>query len=616
LVKGIVGDTKMNTPALSSPLAQLADAPHPKEARGRKVLVADDSPITYELLKLLLTQRGHHVDVVTDGMQALKALRRGNYDVALIDSHLPKVDGLRVAATLRRESGDRRLPRLIAVTTDVKGLLSHGEDCANFDRVMSKPLDIYQVGQVVEEEELPAAGVTQPTDEAPAAATGEIRSISPRLRPAAISPFEQLGYNFLSWPGDFDSGRLSARAMQASLGDSAFDGILLRVPLSLTDLVSLWTAKALYPLPLIDLTGTLEDIADVDGSKLNAGDADHLARVIHDFHDRRDHLHKDVLFSGDLGEQMIGRMFVSRRGLTPKYDPNSRSLISYDVALTPAVVAREAEVLCNEGLLKRHFYDRFHVCPTCDSVRLHVREECSHCRSANLREEQYLHHFRCAFQGRETDFRQGDLLICPKCRYELTHFGYDYDRPGSMVVCGDCGKAASEPIVGFVCLDCGSHVDSDAAPTRDVFAYQLTEDGVAFAEHGRSLFGTARQALRFADLPLELVIALNAAAKKYNEEKVPFALVSIFYVNERLVVADHGARAFVNGRALFVENLRGALGQSALVVKGRTHDFALLPGFNVEEARAAFETAKLKAEKPGRHDLGVQCQLFGPEDFS
>ena len=41
---------------------------------GLKVLVAEDSSITSDLLKLLLSQRGHQVDIVTDGLQALAVL--------------------------------------------------------------------------------------------------------------------------------------------------------------------------------------------------------------------------------------------------------------------------------------------------------------------------------------------------------------------------------------------------------------------------------------------------------------------------------------------------------------------------------------------------------------
>jgi CheY-like chemotaxis protein len=43
--------------------------PKPHDIRALKVLVAEDSSITSDLLKLLLGQRGHHVDIVTDGLQ-------------------------------------------------------------------------------------------------------------------------------------------------------------------------------------------------------------------------------------------------------------------------------------------------------------------------------------------------------------------------------------------------------------------------------------------------------------------------------------------------------------------------------------------------------------------
>ena len=45
--------------------------PKSHDIRGLKVLVAEDSSITSDLLKLLLDQRGHQVDIVTDGLQAL-----------------------------------------------------------------------------------------------------------------------------------------------------------------------------------------------------------------------------------------------------------------------------------------------------------------------------------------------------------------------------------------------------------------------------------------------------------------------------------------------------------------------------------------------------------------
>jgi hypothetical protein len=404
--------------------------------------------------------------------------------------------------------------------------------------------------------------------------------------------------------------------MQATLGDPRFDGILIREPASADELMTIWRRKALYVLPVIDLTGTLGAKADLDGSKLDALDADRIARLFRRFQDQRARLHRDLLFSDNLGDELLGRVFVSELPLTATLDPGSKTSVSYNTTLSAPVVAREADALCEQGLFKREFFDRFHVCPRCESARMHVREECSKCRSPDLVEEPYLHHFKCAYQGPESEFRRGDDLICPKCRRELSHFGFDYDRPGTMIVCKACGHAASEPAVGFVCLDCGAHVDSESCTTRDVYSYRITDQGVGFAEYGRTFLGRANDALRFADLPIELIVALNAAAKQYNEEKIPFTLVNIAYEKEREITAEHGARAFAQARDLFIENMRAALHKTDMVVKGPAYDFALLRDIAPEQARGEFDKLRDAAQATVRYDLGVKFQAFGAEDFS
>jgi hypothetical protein len=122
--------------------------------------------------------------------------------------------------------------------------------------------------------------------------------------------------------------------------------------------------------------------------------------------------------------------------------------------------------------------------------------------------------------------------------------------------------------------------------------------------------------LRFADLPLELVVALNAAAKRYNEDKTPFALVNILYGKESEVVAEFGARRFAQARDLFIENLRNALPKPNTVVKGQAHDFVLLEAIGPEQAQVDFDHLKERASRTLSVDLGAMFQAFGPEDFS
>ncbi len=185
-------------------------------------------------------------------MSALEALREKQYDVALLDYHLPKMDGLQVAAAIKAEAGAHRLPRLIAITADPEGLLSAEAGCEKFDYILPKPLDINQVGKVVEEQ----ADIADREAAAEASAQDEI----PR-RSVAVAPLpsilDGMGQKLLAWPDDLDESRFTSRAMQATLGDVRFDALVIKAPLSSHDLETIWQRKALFALPVIDLTGTL-----------------------------------------------------------------------------------------------------------------------------------------------------------------------------------------------------------------------------------------------------------------------------------------------------------------------------------------------------------------------
>lgn len=115
------------------------------------VLLAEDSHVTQDLLTFLLTKWGHRVDVADDGEQALKALQSRSYDIALMDFHLPKMDGLRVVAKFRSMAGGTaKLPHFIGITADIEGLLAHPDNCESFDLVIAKPIDIVHLRGVVE----------------------------------------------------------------------------------------------------------------------------------------------------------------------------------------------------------------------------------------------------------------------------------------------------------------------------------------------------------------------------------------------------------------------------------------------------------------------------------
>ncbi len=592
----------------------------PFPAVPRRILVAEDSPVTQDLLKLILSQRGHTVDIADDGEQALSALGQYSYDVALIDFRLPKLDGLQVAQRYRSERNGEPRARLIAITADVEGLLSHQENCENFDQIIPKPLDIYEVCNVIERTASDGTGADAHEDDMPPDVSGADQAARGNgMAPTTArqsDPTWALGLELLRWPEDFAAHRIATSAIPGFRDLDLVDAILVRGPVRVSDLATIWERKPLHLFPVIDLTGRLGPCADYDASRGRHGDGEAVRALIQAFHQRRSQLHRDLITTSERGEKLLSRLFVQDSGLQAAYNANELSLVSYNIALPSEDAIGEAETLCRSGFLSKEFFDRFHVCYRCSSSRLHIREECPACRSSQLREESYVHHFKCGNQGIETDFRQGSKLICPKCRQELSHFSVDYDKPGSALVCGRCGHAGSEPAVGLVCMDCTAHSDGDTAGSRDIHHYALTPEGLGLLRMGQALRGPGQRSMRFSDLPLEFVVALNAAAKLYNADKTPFAVVNFSYANEREIIREAGLRQFAQARDQFLENLRNGFGDQASIVRGHSYDFGLLHGRMPADSDAFVQERTTAAGHNLRFDLGVSAHIFGPEDFS
>lgn len=84
-----------------------------QEQRPIRLLVADDSFATRELIRSILSSAGYDVTTAVDGWDALDKLRANPYDLVVSDVEMPRVDGFQLTARIRTELGKTDLPVII-----------------------------------------------------------------------------------------------------------------------------------------------------------------------------------------------------------------------------------------------------------------------------------------------------------------------------------------------------------------------------------------------------------------------------------------------------------------------------------------------------------------------
>ena len=83
--------------------------------RPRRILLAEDCAAHLEILKKFVERKGHAVECVRNGREALKALERERFDAVLMDVRMPEMDGVEALRHIREGANAPDIP-VIAVT--------------------------------------------------------------------------------------------------------------------------------------------------------------------------------------------------------------------------------------------------------------------------------------------------------------------------------------------------------------------------------------------------------------------------------------------------------------------------------------------------------------------
>ena len=119
--------------------------PEPKSvtavSRRLNILLAEDNKINAVLATTLIKRAGHKVDVAENGLEAVEAVRNGEYDFVFMDMHMPEMDGLEASQQIRALEGEKGKITIVALTANA--MAADRQKClsAGMDDFLSKPFD-------------------------------------------------------------------------------------------------------------------------------------------------------------------------------------------------------------------------------------------------------------------------------------------------------------------------------------------------------------------------------------------------------------------------------------------------------------------------------------------
>jgi len=200
-----------------------------------RILLAEDNPVNQQVATAMLLKRGHQVDVVSNGREAVDAVARERYDVVLMDIQMPEMDGFEATAKIRALPQGRTVP-IIALTAHA--LSGERERCLErgMSGYLAKPFKAHDLFAVVEGRGTQPADTTaapspaidlaafrRSMEEAGAAEAVDgiletfvatmpqrLDALAAAARDAEAEPLQRAAHAFKSAAGTIGAGRLAA----------------------------------------------------------------------------------------------------------------------------------------------------------------------------------------------------------------------------------------------------------------------------------------------------------------------------------------------------------------------------------------------------------------------
>ncbi len=108
---------------------------------NKRVLVVDDSEDTRLIVHKILTSEDYKVDVAVNGIDAVLACAHNQYDIILMDIHLPYMDGFEAVTHLRKVSELNTRTRIVVISSDTGENARLMMEQVGVKTMIKKPID-------------------------------------------------------------------------------------------------------------------------------------------------------------------------------------------------------------------------------------------------------------------------------------------------------------------------------------------------------------------------------------------------------------------------------------------------------------------------------------------
>ena len=108
--------------------------------------------VNQTLAKHLLSRLGCRVDLAANGLEAVQMTGQFDYDLVLMDCHMPEMDGFEATRAIRRRENERGKPtRLTIVALTAGAMQEERANCmeAGMDDFVTKPFTSHDLEQAL-----------------------------------------------------------------------------------------------------------------------------------------------------------------------------------------------------------------------------------------------------------------------------------------------------------------------------------------------------------------------------------------------------------------------------------------------------------------------------------